>query len=455
MNYGYGAYPRAQRMGLIFLILVLVVVCLAVDRNRYLGEEPSGLLLAEVSSLRNVMKAEERRDFRPPPETFAFDPNTVSATELQRLGLSSRQAAGWLKFRGNRDNAFRSAEDIGKLFVLSEDDKARLIPLASVTASAGKDFKARRQVQSFAFDPNTVTARDLERLGLSPKQASAFVNYRSKSKYGRAFRKAEDIRRLSTMSDTQKDHLVSLAVIPPEEDKPKVPAQRFRFDPNKISADSFQLLGFAAWQAKSLVRYRGDREITFRRPTDLRRVGALDSALVEEVLGLIDIALPTSTAPARMRPRALSEAAPETYAYTPKPPPPPPASFDINSSDTIAWKSLPGIGAYRAKRIVRFRDALGGFSSVNQVAETRGLPDSTFQAIVQYLAPGKIYRPIAINRAKYEELKKHPYISRNLANSIVKNREKFGRFNGPEDLSRLRLINDRNKALIVPYLSFE
>lgn len=445
MAYGYGAYPRAQRLGLTFLLFTLIVVCLAADWIGRPGSTPSDPVAAEVESLRTAILAEESRNFRPPPEEFTFDPNTVSATDLQRLGLSKKQAASWLKFRGARTNAFRRAEDIGKLYVLSDDDKARLIPLARVSVSEDND-KARRQVQSFAFDPNTVAAQDLERLGLSPKQASAFIRYRSKAKYGRAFRKPEDVRRLRTMSDEQKDHLVGLAIIPPEEEKAKPPAQRFTFDPNTISMDSFELLGFPEWQAKSLMRYRGDRAITFRRPTDLRRVGALDSALVEEVLDLIRLAPPTSSAPA---------AAPTTYAYQPKLPPPPPASFDINASDTTAWKSLPGIGGYRAKRIVRFRNALGGFSSIEQLSETRGLPDSTFRAIKQYLAPGKIYRPLAINRATYEELKKHPYISRNLANSIVKNREKFGRFNGPEDLARLRLINDENKPLILPYLSFE
>jgi DNA uptake protein ComE-like DNA-binding protein len=445
MAYGYGAYPRAQRLGLIFLLFALLLICLVAVRIGGSERTPSDVLMAEVGSLRTAILAEERRNFRPPPKEFTFDPNTVTAAGLQLLGLSSKQAAGWLKFRGARTNAFRRAEDIGKLYVLSEDDKARLIPLARVSVSVWNN-KARRQVQSFAFDPNTVSAQDLGRLGLSVKQAAAFINYRSRAKYGRAFRKPEDIRRLKTMSDEQKNHLIALATIPPEEEKVKPPAQRFAFDPNTISMDSFQLLGFPEWQAKSLMRYRGDRAITFRRPTDLRRVGALDSSLLEDVLELVRIAPSTSTAPA---------ASPETYSYQPKLPPPPPASFDINASDTTAWRSLPGVGAYRAKRIVRFRDALGGFSSIKQLSETRGLPDSTFQAIKQYLAPGKIYRPLAINRARYEELKNHPYISRNLANSIVKNREKFGRFNGPEDLSRLRLINDKNKPQILPYLSFE
>jgi DNA uptake protein ComE-like DNA-binding protein len=255
------------------------------------------------------------------------------------------------------------------------------------------------------------------------------------------------------MSDQQKDHLIRFAEIPPEEKVPAPPPQQFRFDPNVISADSFALLGFPAWQAKSLLRYRGDRPVTFWRATDLRRVKSLDSALVEAVIPLIDIAPKPYTAPAAAPDAAGTR--PATYAYQPKIPPPPPGSFDINSSDTSAWQTLPGIGSYRAMRIVRYREALGGFYSIGQVAATRGLPDSTFVAISTFLKASPVYRPLAINNVSYEALKKHPYINRNLANSIVRNREKAGRFNGPEDLKRLRLIKDSDLPRLIPYFSFE
>lgn len=449
MEYRFGAYPRNQRLALLAVLIAAVgITCLA-DSLLSSGRYPSEATLEAASSLRKSLMMQEQQQFGPAPEAFAFDPNTVSREELIRLGLSDKQALSWLKFRGNRSNAFESPEEIGKLVVLSKDDKARLIPLAYVAETANKT--ARTQVQSFAFDPNTVSAQDLERLGLSPKQAAVFINYRSKAKYGRAFRKAEDLRQLKTLSAKQKDHLIGLAEIPPEEPDPVVVGLQFSFDPNTISADSFQLLGFPAWQAKSLLRYRGDRAITFRRATDLRRVKSLDSSLVEAVIPLVRLAPPTTSAPAA----APNGAAPTTYAYTPKAPPPPPGSVDINTADTSVWKSIPGIGSYRAKRIVRFREVLGGFVSVNQVRDTRGLPDSTFQAIIPYLRASPIPRPLVINRATYEELKRHPYINRNLANSIVKNREKFGRFNGPEDLRRLRLITDKNLPTLLPYFSFE
>lgn len=447
MRFRFGAYSRAQRMAILFLILVAFGGSWLAGRIHLIGEAPPQILSA-ATSLHAERAVMEAKSFRPPPASFAFDPNTVSATELVSLGLSEKQAAGWLKFRGRRTNAFRQPEDIGKLYVLSEEDKARLIPLAYVQQEVKG---ARPQVQGFVFDPNTVSAADLKRLGLSHKQAAAFIKYRSRAQYGRAFRKPEDLRRLGTLSDQQKNHLIRYAEIPPEEKVLAPPPQQFRFDPNTISADSFALLGFPEWQAKSLLRYRGDRRVTFRRATDLRRVKSLDSALVEAVLPLIDIVAVPYTAPAA----APDVASPVTYAYHPKIPPPPPESFDINSSDTSAWRTLPGIGSYRAKRIVRYREALGGFYSIAQIATTRGLPDSTFQAIHGFLKASPIFRQLSINSASYDELKKHPYINRNLANSIVRNREKAGRFNGPEDLRRLRLIKEEELPRLLPYFSFE
>jgi DNA uptake protein ComE-like DNA-binding protein len=453
-TYRYGAYPRAQRVALLTLLVtasLVTVVSMAL---------PSRVVPAALLEAAQSLRAEEQRlaaaNFRPPPEAFAFDPNVVTQEELMRLGLSKKQAASWLKFRGDRDNAFRQPEDIGKLFVLSDDDKARLIPLAFVSLPQNSRARSRvqreEQWQRFAFDPNVVSPEELQQLGLSSKQAAAFVNYRSKAKYGRAFRQPEDIRRLGTLSDRQKDHLVSLADIPPAEAPTTAPRQRFSFDPNTISPDSLTLLGFPRWQAQSFAKYRGARLNTFRRPTDLRRVGALDSTLVEAVIPLVNIAPVPYPAPADA---AGSGQANESSSFPPKAPPPALASFDINASGPTAWKRLPGIGSYRAEQVMRFRLKLGGFYSVEQVATTPGLPDSTFQKIRPFLTAGPVFRQIAINRASFNELKTHPYINRNLANVIVKNREKFGPFSGPEDLNRIRLITDKNRPTLLPYFSFE
>lgn len=446
INYSYGAYPRSQRIA--WLVALAVVTGLTLLSSLWPGPDLNNDLLSLAGSIRNAEVKLAAENYRPPPENFAFDPNVVTGTELQRLGLSEKQSASWLKFRGTRTNAFRKPEDIGKLFVLSDDDKARLIPLAFI-AEQGKG--ARPQVRGFAFDPNTVSTPELRLLGLSEKQAVAFVRYRGSARYGRMFRKPEDIRRVRTMSDAQKDHLVAYAVIPPEKKTEPLPRQRFAFDPNTVTEDSLVLLGFPRWQATSIGKYRGDRTGTFRRPTDLRRVGALDSALVEEVIPLIILAPLPDTGPAT----APTNAALSTNAFTPKAPPPAPASFNVNAGNVTTWKQLPGIGEYRAGRIVQHRNKYGGFYTFDQLAATPDLPDSTFRQILPYLRIGPVFRRIAINRASFDELRAHPNIPRSLANVIVKNREKIGRFSGPEDLRRIRLITEENLPTILPYLSFE
>jgi hypothetical protein len=64
MAYGYGAYPRAQRLGLIFLLFALLLICLVAVRIGGSERTPSDVLMAEVGSLRTAILAEERRNFR-------------------------------------------------------------------------------------------------------------------------------------------------------------------------------------------------------------------------------------------------------------------------------------------------------------------------------------------------------------------------------------------------------
>ena len=57
----------------------------------------------------------------------------------------------------------------------------------------------RRKVESFRFNPNTVSNEDLQRLGFSPKQAASIVNYRLK---GGRFRRKSDFAKSFVVSDS-------------------------------------------------------------------------------------------------------------------------------------------------------------------------------------------------------------------------------------------------------------
>lgn len=116
---------------------------------------------------------------------------------------------------------------------------------------------------------------------------------------------------------------------------------------------------------------------------------------------------------------------------------------DINKADSAAWEALPGIGPTLAARIIRFREKLGGFYIITQVAETYGLPDSTFNKIQPSLRldSGSL-KKLNINQMDEKSLAQHPYIRYKLARLIVQYRSVHGPFSLPEDLYNIPLVND-------------
>ena len=220
------------------------------------------------------------------------------------------------------------------------------------------------------------------------------------------------------------------------------PAERFPFDPNTLDEAGWVRLGLRPKTAASILKYRskGGR---FRKPEDLQKVWGLPPGFYEAVKDLIQLESPVGTE----RPAFADRPAP-VPAYERKHPDP----VAINSADTAAWIALPGIGSKLAARIVAFREKLGGFSSVEQVAETFGLRDSTFQLIRPYLRLDGSVRSINLNSASLEELKEHPYIRWNGARAIVAYRQQHGKFGSAEELRKINLFDEATVARLMPYL---
>jgi competence protein ComEA len=115
---------------------------------------------------------------------------------------------------------------------------------------------------------------------------------------------------------------------------------------------------------------------------------------------------------------------------------------------------LKGIGSTYAKRIVNFRNKLGGFVSIEQVGETFGLPDSVFQKVkLQLRLNSSTINQIDVNSSTVEELKAHPYISYSVANPIVQYRNQHGQFSTINDLQKIGAIDGALYRKISPYLT--
>ena len=217
----------------------------------------------------------------------------------------------------------------------------------------------------------------------------------------------------------------------------------FYFDPNTLDAVGWQKLGIKDKTIASMQKYisKGGR---FREPDDLRKVWGLRDDEKERLIPYVRIA-------ATAQPTYTNNYTPyEKKPYEKKVP----TAIDINAGDSAAFDALPGIGGGYSRRIINFRNRLGGFYKVEQIGETFGLPDSVFQKIKPLLKiSGDDVKKLNINTAKEEELKAHPYIRWQLAKVITEYKKQHGDFKSLQDLRKIMAIDEETYSRITPYLT--
>jgi len=129
--------------------------------------------------------------------------------------------------------------------------------------------------------------------------------------------------------------------------------------------------------------------------------------------------------------------------------------LELNSCDSAALVALPGIGPVLSARIIKYRNLLGGYASVDQLKEVYGLPEETFNLISGRVSADTLsLKKIKINEAEFKELIRHPYFKRNEVSAILKYRELKGRITGIGDMKENNLISTETARKIGGYLDF-
>jgi len=227
------------------------------------------------------------------------------------------------------------------------------------------------------------------------------------------------------------------------------PATRlFEFDPNTLSPEGWRRLGLRDRAIQIIQNYlsHGGK---FRQPSDLEKIYGLPKELAAQLLPYVRIKSPKTFSVDNDRSSGKQEEPPRFKKRAP-------TIVDINVADTLALIALPGIGNKLAHRIINFREKLGGFYSVEQVRETYGLSDSTFQKIRSLLkVSGEYCKKININTADYKTLSQHPYIGKNIGNAIIKYREQHGNYESVEELRKIVVITEQKFSKMRNYLVTE
>ncbi|GHV37725.1 hypothetical protein FACS1894178_9410 [Bacteroidia bacterium] len=117
-------------------------------------------------------------------------------------------------------------------------------------------------------------------------------------------------------------------------------------------------------------------------------------------------------------------------------------TVEVNTADTLDLQEIRGIGSILAKRIVNYRNLLGGFVAKEQLLEVWGIDSIKYAAVKDafVLKTVKITK-INLNVIDIQTLKKHPYMDYYLAKAIVQDREKNGLFEKIEDILRVEMLD--------------
>ncbi|MFD3408694.1 helix-hairpin-helix domain-containing protein [Aquirufa sp. HETE-83D] len=129
-------------------------------------------------------------------------------------------------------------------------------------------------------------------------------------------------------------------------------------------------------------------------------------------------------------------------------------AIDINTADSAAWVALNGIGPGFAKRIITYREKLGGFYQVDQLKEVYGLDSIWVKENKALLKVGAgVYRFLKINQVEWKDFR-HPYLPYGQSKVVLAYRKQHGPMKDFETLLQIQLLDQVAWRRLKPYLSF-
>lgn len=287
------------------------------------------------------------------------------------------------------------------------------------------------------FDPNRADVFELLSLGLTRMQAVSIIKYREA---GKVYRIKEDLLTVYSMTDSMYLRLEPYIVIgdefrlKPHDTKPfprdTMPRYRLRpFRMDTLRGEHLRtILGFTVRQAEAFDSYRRRRDI--RSLEELR-----ECYLIGE---LADTLAPYVT---------FIDTLPKDPFVEP---------IEINSADSATLVRIYGIGAKSAQAIIEYRERVGGFHSVWQIAEINVVNEVNFEKILQQIwCDSCKIQKIDINFATPKMLSDNPYISARTLRRLIKQRQLKGGWCSIEEMIEDNILTSSEAESLAPYLRFD
>ena len=219
------------------------------------------------------------------------------------------------------------------------------------------------------------------------------------------------------------------------------------FDPNTVDSMTLLHLGFKPWQAKNMLKYRA-KGGKYRKKEDLKKLYGMTDSMYLALTPYIYIKDSIVVDSARID-SVRTDSLPK-WKSTKKD-----TILNLRTADTTELKLIRGIGSYRAKMIVRYREQLGGYAQVEQIMEARGMDKVIADSILpHFYIDSVVVNKIPINHIRPEVLQRHPYLNFEQAKAIYEYRRKHIRIKSAEELKKIKGLSPTDIEKILIYLDF-
>lgn len=207
------------------------------------------------------------------------------------------------------------------------------------------------------------------------------------------------------------------------------------FNPNNYLKSDWQKIGFSEKQAGAIIRYKKSIK-QFKSISDLEKCYVISSKKLNAFKSFVYFEEKDTLISKRLiNPKSIE-------------------IKELNALTENELLSIKGIGAVLSKRIISYKNKLGGFFELTQLKEVYGLSDDNYNLMVNqlYIDSTKILK-IDVKSSSFNELKKHPYVNWSLAQEILIWRKDHIHLELIERLKDTKLFSDKEINKITPYIS--
>ena len=220
------------------------------------------------------------------------------------------------------------------------------------------------------------------------------------------------------------------------------------FDPNTVDSMTLLHLGFKPWQAKNMLKYRakGGR---YRKKEDMKKLYGMTDSMYIALEPYICIQQDSIVVDSTKVDTVRLDSLPKWRSIKKD------TILNLRTADTTELKLIRGIGSYRAKMIVRYREQLGGYVRVEQILEARGMDKVIADSILSHFyIDSVVVNKMPVNKMRPEVLQRHPYLNFEQAKAIYEYRRKHIRIKSAEELKKIKGLSPTDIEKISIYLDF-